>query len=262
MFFQFTCDPPCWSPLWFQENDNIVHILDENLLHLLWFYFTRYPFLDTPRQAVKIPLIHCTIRYILTERLKNRRIFSYLDPVAGEDNTWVFVLVGGIMFCVVVIVIAVTVYKGYPEWKGGFGFLVIVSFWPKRRSCLCWIVCVFTINKILFLINKSSWEWKNLYHSITNCVFHSVKQIKARMYYGEYKAPTRWKPAFPLGITMTRTLRPVTFRAEPPRAPDRMPQPPWVEGANAIPRRPIILLRHPSARKKQRVSGYYATPMI
>ena len=120
-------------------------------------------------------------------------------------------------------------------------------FWPMIYSPF-----------IYFMVNSQG---------IMDCLFHSVKQIKARMYYGEYKAPTRWKPVFPQGITMTRTLRPVTFHGEPPRAPDQMPQPPWVEGANlagakAVQRRPMVLLRHPSARKNQRVSGYYATPMM
>ena len=49
--------------------------------------------------------------------------FTDVEPVATVDNTWVFILVGGVTFCVVVIVIAITVYKEYPEWRGAFSFL-------------------------------------------------------------------------------------------------------------------------------------------
>ena len=48
--------------------------------------------------------------------------FTDVEPVATVDSTWVFILVGGVTFCVVVIVIAITVYKEYPEWRGGFRF--------------------------------------------------------------------------------------------------------------------------------------------
>ena len=88
------------------------------------------------------------------------------------------------------------------------------------------------------------------------------------MYYGEYKAPTRWRPTIPLGATMNRTL----VRAWLPRVPARMPRPPWIEelkppanptGATAPQLRPVRLIRHPMGREKQqRVSGYYATPMM
>ena len=85
------------------------------------------------------------------------------------------------------------------------------------------------------------------------------------MYYGEYKAPTRWRPTIPLGATMNRTL----VRPGRPRIPAQMPRPPWIEelkppgNPTAAQLRPVRLLRHPMGGGKQhRVSGYYATPMM